>query len=159
MLTLMECGRNSSPKMDTEVFVLNATQLEHYWPRIEAELDAEPDLWSNWFSKEGAFARLLGGTLQAWTVCETDGPIHALFFTQMSMGEEGTTLQVLWMRGELPEGALKSISLALDVYGYAHGCKRIAVLGRPGWARVLRDLGGKVDYVQVSRLIHAPVLQ
>lgn len=151
MRTSGASGQSSSP--EAEIFLLDLKKVEHYWKDIEASLDAQPELWDKWFTKESLFERIQTEIIQVWTVCEKDGPIMAVFFTQILIADIGKILQVFWMRGTMPDGAVKCISLALDRFGQHHGCVRLAVIGRKGWERMLRNFGGVVDSISMSRPI------
>jgi hypothetical protein len=157
MLTSLEHGRSSSRKGESksaEVFLLSRGQIEHYWPQIEGELDAAPELWQSWFSKEGLFARMLDKMIQVWTVCEAEGPICAVFLTQILVTDTGKVLYVFWMRGHLLDGALKCISLSLDRFAAHYECSRITIMGRKGWERKLQGLGMTFEGVLLSRPVY-----
>src|SRR5512139_745818 len=151
MLTANE--HNPSLPRNAEVFLLDLKEFEHYWPDINESLDASPEIWNKWFTKDAIFDRIMKETIQVWMVCEKDGPIHAMFMTQVLIADIGRILQVFWMRGRLPDGAVKCISLALDGFGSHHGCVRLAVVGRKGWERMLRNFGAEVEAVALSRPI------
>lgn len=136
-----------------EVFLLDKAQCEHYWSDISDSLDAEPELWNKWFTKAGILKRIREETMQAWVICEVGGPIRAVFLSQILISELGKVLQVFWIRGELPEGALKCISLTLDSFGTHHGCYRLYVNGRRGWERHLAGLGAEFESITLSRPI------
>lgn len=140
---------------DSEIFLLDEKQFEHYEKSIEAMLDEEPELWNKWFTKEGILERIRDKTIQPWVVTEVGGPIRAVFFTQILVGEIGKVLQVFWMKGSLPKGALKCISLALDRFGSHHGCFRLNVNGRRGWERALHELGAEFECITLSRPINS----
>jgi hypothetical protein len=139
----------------SEVFLLDKSQCEHYWMEIEKALDDEPELWDKWFTKKGIKQRILEETMQAWVICEKDGPVTAVFLSQLLIGELGKVLHVFWLKGELPEGALKCISLTLDRFGSYHGCYRLYVNGRKGWERRLAGLGAEFESVSLSRPINS----
>jgi hypothetical protein len=139
----------------SEVYLLNQQQCEEYWQTIDEMLDDEPELWNKWFSKEGILGRIRNQTIQAWVVNEKEGAIRACFLTQILVSELGKVLQVFWLKGELPDGALKCISLALDRFGTYHECYRLYVVGRKGWERRLQGLGAKLESITLSRPIEA----
>lgn len=138
----------------SEVFLLDHQQCEHYWGNITELLDDEPDLWDKWFTKEGILERIREQTIQAWVVTEKEGPIRACFLSQILVSDLGKVLQVFWLKGELPEGALKCISSALDLFGSHHECYRLYVMGRKGWERKLQGLGAQFESITLSRPIH-----
>jgi hypothetical protein len=139
---------------NSEVYLLDNAQCEEHWDKIEQALIEEPELWDKWFTKEGILARIRDTTLQAWVVCEKDEGVAAVFLTQILVSELGKVLNVFWLKGELPEGALKCISLALDTFGEYHGCYRLYVNGRKGWERKLKGLGANFESLALSRPIH-----
>ena len=124
-----------------EIYLLNREQVEHYWPRIQAELEAQPELWNKWFTLEALDEMIINETVQVWVVSNKEEKITAIFMTQMICAPAGKVLQVFWMRGSLPDGALKRISLTLDHFGNHHGCFLLSVIGRRGWERKLRKIG------------------
>lgn len=154
MLTSMEFGKDSDAPLPTaNIYLLDPKQVEHYWKDILESLDAAPDLWDKWFTRDSITERILSNFIQVWVVCEPAGPIRALFLTQVLCADIGDVLQVFWMRGALPAGAVKCISLALDRFGAHRGCVRLSVVGRKGWERVLKDFGAEVESIALSRPI------
>src|SRR5262245_44143129 len=138
---------------NSSVYLLNNEQLDHYWPRIEAELEAQPELWNKWFTIEALFEMAMAGNIQVWVVSNSEEKITAVFMSQILCVPAGKVLQVFWMRGTLPDGALKRISLTLDHFGNHHKCFLLSVVGRKGWERRLRDLGASLESVILSRPI------
>lgn len=145
-----------APIPNAEVFMLDEARFEHYWPNITESLEAQPDLWNKWYTVESIRDRIMNNHMQAWVVCEKDGPIRAVFLTQILICEVGNILQLFWLRGNLPEGALKCISVALDRFGFHNGCCRLTLFGRRGWERRLAGLGAKFEGITLSRPIHQP---
>ena len=139
------------------IYLLDRKQVEHYWPRIEAELLAEPELWSNWWTLESLFEGIISDVLQVWVVSNSNEKLTAVFMTQILAAPAGKVLQVFWIRGKLPDGALNRISLTLDHFGRHHGCFQLCVTGRKGWERKLRNLGARTDSVCLVRPIHPMV--
>ena len=135
------------------IYLLDQKQVEHYWPRIEAELLAEPELWSNWWTLEALFAGMLNDTIQVWVISNPDEKLTAIFMTQILTAPAGRVLQVFWMRGKIPDGAINRISLTLDHFGKHHNCFRLCVAGRKGWERLLRPIGAQLDTIILTRPI------
>ena len=155
MLIAIEHGLPLTERTEaSDVYKLDVGKVEYYWPHIERELDEEPELWEHWYTKAGIFERLFTEHMQAWVVCEKDGPIRALLFTQVLLKETGNVLQCWWARGFLSPGALSNISDAFDRFGAHHDCIKLSVVGRPGWTRALRGLGMKPESVTLSRPIY-----
>src|SRR5262245_50713612 len=93
---------NGSDKKSKEegVYLLNRQQVEHYWPQIESELTAEPELWNNWWTLEALFEGVMEETIQVWVV-NWDDCIRAVFMTQILCAPVGRILQIFWLRGKL----------------------------------------------------------
>lgn len=145
-------GTAPAPKMGVEIYLLDRKQVEHYWPRIEAELEAEPDLWSGWWTLDAIMEGVMNEVIQTWVV-SFEEKIRSVFMTHILCAPAGRILQVFWIRGSLPDGALKRMLLALDHFGQHHNCLRISVVGRRGWERRLRDLGAVYDGTCLTRPI------
>ena len=141
-----------STALSPSIYLLNQEQVQHYWPRIEAELEAEPELWNGWWTTESLFDGSVTGVIQVWVVSHNE-KITAVFMSHILVAPAGKILQVFWMRGRLPEGALGQISLALDHFGQFHGCFRLTVHGRKGWERLLRHLNARFEGISLTRPI------
>ena len=146
MRTSLEAGRSSSPDVlekSAQIYMLDDKQIEHYWPHIEISLDAAPELWSKWFTKETLLHRAYQGRLQVWVICnEKDGPINTVFFSQVMNTDVINFLHIFWMWGQGSLGALKCAALAVGRFARHTGCEEVLVTGRPGWVRIFKDAFG-----------------
>jgi len=140
----------SPPLNEPAIYLLDRKQVEHYWPRIEAELEAEPELWNNWWTLEAIFEGVINEVIQVWVVSSKE-KIQAIFMSNIVCAPAGRILQVFWMRGHLPPGAVNQISLSLDHFGQHHNCFRLSVIGRRGWERILRHVGARFEGISLTR--------
>ena len=92
---------------NSEVYLLDDSQCEDHWDKFTEALDEEPEIWNKWFTKEGILARVRNHTMQAWVVCEKDEGVAAIFLSQILVSELGKVLNLFWLKGELPDGALQ----------------------------------------------------
>lgn len=129
---------------------LTREQAFELWGFISSCLDAEPGTWSRSFTKDELFNRIALGQIQVWAVYE-DKTILALCMTQMINRPVGRLLQVFWAWGKGVLRLLPDIEAALDKFAIHQGCNRIQVVGRPGWVRALKKLGGDISWFVIER--------
>lgn len=135
---------------------LGSTALDHYWEKIEVELDAEPELWNRSYSKEELHSAILAGHVQVFAVADEEC-IRIVFFTRalVDPDQSAMTLHLFWMRGVGLLEFLPLINLALDDVAQQFGCEKVRITGRKGFERVLKPLGARHLYSTFERAVSA----
>jgi hypothetical protein len=122
---------------------MSQVEFEHYWPGLQTELAAEPELWAGFFTPEQIFDNVLAGYIQCWAVAD-DGVIQLVFFTQRYRTPAGTQiLQVFWLRGQKLQEFLPLLNGVLDQAAREWECSRLEIIGRKGFERLLRPLNAQ----------------
>jgi hypothetical protein len=140
------------------VGLLTNDEFEHYWPEIEKMLDALPHTWID-MTKDSIVSRVFNGSLQVWVMGERG--IQMILFTQIAVFPRGSALQIIWCAGEGLdyEKAGPGVEAALEFFAKTQGCKRIDVIGRPGWEKVLASWGFRRTEIVLSRPVADESLQ
>jgi len=130
--------------------LLNDEEFEHYWPHIEKMMDFVPHTWED-LTKDGVVERVLNHNLQVWIVGGAD--VEMVLFTQIATFETGKVLQIFWGAGigEVYEKAGDAVDAAMEYFAKTQNCKRIDVIGRFGWERILAKRGFKRKAIILSR--------
>lgn len=133
--------------------LLTEDQFDLFWPKIEEMLDLLPHTWED-LTKTEIIVRAHDGTLQVWGVGDKE-TFRMVLFTQVAAYSAGRVLQIIWGAGQggLHEVAGDAVDAALEYYAKTQACKRIDIIGRLGWERVLHRRGFKCSAVVLSRKI------
>jgi hypothetical protein len=104
------------------------------WPLLEPAVKRSPD-------KPDVLARLIAGDAQLHAVYEDDAPVAAIV-TTIQVGAEKRCL--LWLIGgsRLGEWAADALRVIGD-WARELGCVALWGAGRPGWARIVAQFGGR----------------
>lgn len=130
--------------------LLSEAQFQKLWPQIEGSMDLIPHTWED-LTKESVVYRALNRSLQVWGV--GDELIEMVLFTQLAHYATGSVLQVIWGAGEgkIYEKAGDAVDASLEYFAITQECKRIDIIGRGGWERILKPRGFKRAAVVLSR--------
>lgn len=146
-----ECQESDAGPKVARCYLLTGGQIEHYWPQIQECLEEAPELWNKYYTVEGLLHSAYAESVQVWVLCDEREKLTCIFFSRVMASEVGRDLLIFWMWGHKAIGAVKCISLAMDRFAAHHECRNITVVGRPGWVRALRALGGQFEAVLVRR--------
>ena len=131
-----------------------SVQLHFLAPDLASELAADPRVRA-WLedglaysdvgqSFEQVIARLLRGELRGLLVRIAAESVAMMVLEIAVAGNPPRkTLSVLVAGGERMHDWIHSANVALKDIAGAVGCERVAVIGRPGWERHLRQIGWK----------------
>jgi hypothetical protein len=130
----------------------------HYWPDIQRLMDAVPETWED-LTKESVYERAMEKSLQVWGV--GDSAIRMILFTQIANFATNPALQIIWGAGQerIFERAGDVVDASLEYFAKTQKCKRIDIIGREGWERVLLKRGFKKVAVVLSRRIDEGTMQ
>lgn len=136
--------------MQTEVYMLDKSQLEHYRDRIDAVLDSDPSLWNRRFTdKEELWHNVYCDYVQMWAVCDADC-IHCVFMTEV-MSHPRRVLRIFWAWGENLVAEFPMVDLVVDRFAGLVDCEEIQIEGRRGWEKVIKANGGEFMYATYRR--------
>ena len=135
-------------KKEVNTLYIEPKDLNRYWSLVQFMLaeglkyDGHP--MSLKHIKEG----VLLGELQLFMMFGSDDgekyKVFGCFVTRIQTLTNYKQVEVLLLKGEKRELWQKEVARTIEDLGKQHGCKRLAVLARPGWRNFLEPFGWKV---------------
>lgn len=126
------------------------------WPVVEPLL-AKAARHHPFADTDCMLAALLAGKSALFVVLEDD-QVSAALIAEVEEYANGRVVGQVWGMGGIP-GVLKrcqpELEALLDTWCARHGCDTIAVVGRPGWRRLLRNFDS-VPLTLAWRRVHVP---
>lgn len=136
------------------MFLLNSEQLLHYWPEMLRGLEEIPGFIER-FDEQYLLELALRGHLCFWTLGE--GKIELVLATRILDYPRGRALQVCAAFGRRVEEFIPRIDAMLERVAALQGARWIEVVGRPGWARLLRSRGFETYQICLVREVRGPI--
>ena len=137
--------------MEPKVCLLTKDRFAQYWEQIEWRIDDTPPL-RRFFTKENIIDQVCKEHMQVWTA-GTD----LVLFTQVIVSPIGKILQIVWAHGTGLAEHFEELKEKFHLYAWMTECKKIEILGRPGWGRRFRmQEGFKIEYVAYSADVQKP---
>lgn len=129
-------------------------EIETHWKSIEQMMRALPRTIPDW-TPESLYKRALCGEVQIWGVGD-ESKVLMVLLTQIAIFPAGKVLEVFWCAGQgVYEEAQELVDTTFDLFAKKENCRRIDIIGRDGWEKVLRSRGFKRTAVVWSRpVIH-----
>lgn len=128
--------------------LLRPDKFELYWPEIARQLDTVEHIWASWHTKDSIRLGVVSGAYDVWCV----GPpekVNFVVFTRIIDYDAARVLQGWLAFGNEVEKCLPNITATLEAFAHNTGCKRLEVVGRRGWTKVLK--GFREEAVVLSR--------
>lgn len=137
--------------MEPQVCLLSKEQVAQHWREIERRIDDTPEL-RRWYSKEDIVELVCKDEIQVWTAGN-----DLVLMTAVITAPEMKVLQIIWAHGSGLGKHFEELRDKFNMFAWMGGCKRMEILGRPGWERKLRrEKGFKVDYVAYGAEVQKP---
>lgn len=138
----MEPMDTSGYTASTEVYLLSKPQLDHYRDKIDACLDAEPELWNRRFaSKEDVWHNVLTDYVQMWAICDANC-IYCVLMTEI-VSHPKRYLRLFWAYGERLVESFPCVDLVIERFAHGMECEELVIEGRRGWEKVIKASGGE----------------
>lgn len=131
--------------------ILEWEDFERFWPDISDMMDRVPQTWAT-LTKESVCARTKSGSLQVWGIgCGNE--VKMIIFSQIACFDAYKALQVIWGAGEggIERPSLDVLDEGLKFFAKTQLCRKIDIIGRAGWERILADRGFKRSSITLSR--------
>jgi len=139
--------------MNPQVCLLTTEQVSQYWERIEWRIDATPQL-ERFYTKEDMIDKVCKSEMQIWTAGD-----DLVLATVVLVTPVGKVLQIVWAHGTGIMLYWEELKEKFHRYAWFAQCKKIEVLGRPGWTkRFLNEGGFRIEYVAYSCDVLKPVM-
>lgn len=127
---------NTITRTAVEGGILSHEDFQTHWPSIQKELDRNPGIWADYFTKQSIYDAVLKNTIQVWGFSE-DGKIRMIVFTKLTEYPRGTVLHIMMILGNSLDRLLPQMEATLENFAHATGCIMCEIIGREGWVRKL----------------------
>lgn len=112
-------------------------EIEEVWPLIAGRVRKALENGNSLEEPDSIRGALMDQAMQLWFVKQGE-LVTAVVVTSIEVYDQGKTLQVVALEGEGLDAWLGEVERTLRVFGAAHGCKYLSMIGRKGWLRTLR---------------------
>ena len=147
-------GQYEATKIGTEeswnVGFMSKDEIAFFWPQINEALEAQPELWNSFYTKESLIDGLVKEEFWLMAAAKND-TIHILTLCAVHSFPAGARLTSFWMYGEGLEEAAKLMDAFLENFAQAAGCSWIDGYGRKGYERMLKPYGYSFVRLHVAR--------
>ena len=129
-----------------------AKNVADFWPEISPGLEnllAQHTL-GRWSSGD-VLDFLLAGEWQLFIVSRDSDIVACLVCCILDGHKKTLEIGLCW--GTDVDSWTDDVSQAFDRVAYEMGCKQLALDGRPGWRKIMRKFGFKLDSVRYTREI------
>lgn len=133
------------------VCLLTKEEVSQHWDKIEWRIDATVQVM-RFYTKEDIIEKVNSQHAQLWTAGS-----DLVLMTQVIETPIGSVLQIVWAHGTGLDIYWEELKEKFHDFALMTNCKKIEVLGRPGWTRKFRqEEGFKIEYVVYSCDVKKP---
>lgn len=137
-----------------EIGAFRQEQLAHYWPHIANALARVPHIWENHHTLESLHNDAIEGRIQVWGVGSKSRWDMILFTDVWKEANTGiATMRIFLAVGKGIDDYLDLIDAQLDRFAAKVGCDFVEIIGRDGWARLLKKIGFRQEAVILRRRV------
>jgi len=138
-----------------EVLSILARDTEKFWPLVHFMI-AEALKYSGGFaSPQHIKSELSRGTMQLFIVFGSDDGLKQKVFgclvTRITNQPNLRQLEGIILTGEKRELWQDEMADMIEHFAIQNDCKRLCMLARPGWSRVVKKYGWKVKHVELQK--------
>lgn len=133
----------STSERDWQMLLVTPELVDDLWPLAVPLLLEGKEHWEEFTSLESLKQSVTEGGLLLWLAIDRDGVFLALL-TEATVYPETVSMRLVWIGGSGLDRVLEVGLSCLELWAYRHGAKRMEVLGRPAWIRILQGEGYKL---------------
>lgn len=133
-----------------EVEGILSEEVGDFWPLVAGRIGKALRNGGSLEGVEVIRAALLDQVMQLWIVWEY-GRLRTIVVTQVEEYENGDTLKVVALEGDNLSDWMIILERLLRVFAAAKGCKYLALEGRRGWVKALKELNWKEVSVRMHK--------
>ena len=141
-------AKKPSIKQGVEILWIKPKELDRYWSLVQFMITEGLQFDGNPMDVDRMRNFIATGEYQLFMMFGSDdGEKHKVFgcFITRILGlPKFKQVEVILLRGEKRELWQKEAAKMIEKLGKDNGCKRVAVLARPGWKNFLEPFGWKV---------------
>lgn len=136
---------------DYELRGVPSTQVDLVWSVVKPYVQVALDRTEGEMSVKDVYNSLLNQDMQLWVLIDGPTVIGALV-TQILDFPNVKACRYVTMGGDV-HGDFEAVTDLIEEWALSHGCQRMEIVGRPGWARALKDFGYHQAYSYVTKQI------
>jgi hypothetical protein len=141
-------AKKQNIKKGVEVLWIKPSELNKYWSLVQFMITEGLQFDGNPMDVDTMRNFIKSGTYQLFIMFGSDdGEKHKVFgcyVTRFVPLPKFKQVEVILLRGEKRELWQENVAKMIEKLGKDNGCKRVAVLARPGWKGFLEPFGWKV---------------
>lgn len=125
-------------------------EVDEYWHLIAGRIRRALEAGNSMDEVESIRGGIMDQVLQLWVVWHGE-TLEAVGVSRIEPGDKADTLVVVAVEGRHMERWLGLFERTLRVFAVAKGCKFIALEGRRGWVKTLKELQWKEASVKMFK--------
>lgn len=129
------------PLKDIHLTCLTIAEVDYHWPHIRSMLVQVPHIWAAECTLDGLYIDALSGDIQIWAVGR--GMFEMVIFTKIYTTRVSRVAQIFLALGTMRPGYIERFTFSFEKWAIDLGVEDLEVVGREGWERLLKPLGGK----------------
>lgn len=142
-------------KKRVDVLAVMAKDVERFWPLVHFMI-AEALKYSGGFaSPHHIKEELIKGTMQLFIVFGSDDgekqKVFGCLVTRITDQPNLRQLEGIILTGEKRELWQDDMAEMIEHFAIQNDCKRLCMLARPGWSRVVKKYGWNVKHVELQK--------
>lgn len=128
-----------------------STQIDLAWPVAKQFVQVALDRTEGEMSIKDVYNALLEQDMQLWILIDGLNVIGALV-TQIIVFPGVKACRYVTLGGDV-HGDFEAITDLIEEWAATQGCERMEIIGRPGWAKALKDFGYRQAYSYVTKRV------
>ena len=123
------------------------------WPIVKPMLEAPIKYSHNELCIDDMYDRLIKGEMLLLTINKKSEVVAAITCEKRDFPTGKTILNVTTAGGSALQDWFEDLDKVMDRVAKEYGCEEIYIVGRPGWVRVLKNVGYEKIHTVVSRKV------
>jgi len=137
------------------VLTIVAKDVERFWSLVHFMIAESLKYSGNFAKAEHIKKELMNGTMQLFMVFGSDDGIKNKVFgclvTRITDQPNLRQLEGIILTGEKRELWQDEMANMIEHFAIQNDCKRLCMLARPGWSRVVKKYGWQVKHVELQK--------
>jgi len=137
------------------VLPIVAKDVERFWSLVHFMIAESLKYSGNFAKAEHIKKELINGTMQLFMVFGSDDGVQNKVFgclvTRITDQPNLRQLEGIILTGEKRELWQDEMANMIEHFAIQNDCKRLCMLARPGWSRVVKKYGWKIKHVELQK--------
>ena len=138
-----------------DVLHIQSKDIERFWSLVHFMIAESLKYSGNFAFAHHIKEELIEGTMQLFVVFGSDDGVKQKVFgclvTRMTDQPNLRQLEGILLTGEKRELWQDEMAEMIENFAIQNDCKRLCMLARPGWSKVVKKYGWKVKHVELQK--------